>query len=224
MKLKEPILFINFKAFKEGTGSKALKLARVAEQQAKKFNKTIVLVPQTADIRIIAQKLSLPLFAQHIDSISFGAHTGFALPEAVKEAGAVGAILNHAEHKLSNRELKKCIERAREAKLIVMACAESRKRAEEIASMKPDFIAIEPPELIGGNISVSKAKPSLITNSIKAIHKIKKIPVIAGAGIKKKEDARKAMELGCKGVFVSSGIVKALNQKNAIKEMLEGMQ
>jgi len=222
--MKQPILFINLKTCKEGTGARALKLAKTAELQAKKFNKIIVIVAQTADIRMIASKFSLPVFAQHIDSISFGAHTGFILPEAVRKAGAIGTVLNHAEHKLSGKELRECIKRAKEAGLIVMACAESISRAEKIASMNPDFIAIEPPELIGGNISVSTAKPSLITNSIKAIHSIKKIPVIAGAGIKKKEDVEIAIELGCKGVFVSSGIVKASNQKNAMKEMLEGMQ
>ncbi|MEW6295606.1 MAG: triose-phosphate isomerase [Candidatus Diapherotrites archaeon] len=222
--MKQPILFINFKTYREGTGSKALKLAGIAETQSKKFNKTIVLVAQTADIRMIASKVSLPAFSQHTDLISFGASTGFILPEAVREAGAIGTVLNHAEHKLSDKELKKCIDRAKESGLIVMACAESISRAEKIASMNPDLIAIEPPKLIGGKVSVSTAKPSLITNSIKAIHKIKKIPVIAGAGIKKKEDVEKAIELGCKGVFVSSGIVKAPNQKTAIKEMLEGMQ
>jgi len=48
--------------------------------------------------------------------------------------------------------------------------------------------------------------------------------VITGAGIKTTDDVRKAIELGTAGVFVSSGIVKAKNQKKALKEILAGFK
>ena len=96
----------------------------------------------------------------------------------------------------------------------------------EIASfsVKPDFIAVEPPDLIGGDVSVSTAKPELISDSVKAVHAVASIPVITGAGIKNSADARKALELGTEGVFVASGIVKAQNPEKAIDELLEGFK
>ena len=165
-------------------------------------------------------------FAQHVDAVGYGSNTGSILPEAVKAAGAKGTVLNHAEHKLSDEILEKSIAMAKEAGLLVMVCAETTARAKSIAAfkIKPDFIAIEPPELIGGNISVSTARPQLISDAVKAVHEIAKIPVITGAGIKNGVDVKKAIELGCKGVFVASGIVKSANKKKAIEDILSGFK
>ena len=146
-----PALFINMKTYEAGTGPKALELARVAEEVAKSENKNIVLVAQACDIRLISQNCSLPVFAQHVDPVTYGAHTGHMLPEALKQAGASGTILNHAENKRQNDFLEKALIRAKEVGMVVMSCAESLERAEQIAgfSVKPDLIAIEPPELVG---------------------------------------------------------------------------
>jgi len=219
-----PILFINFKTYGPGTGEKAVELARIAEKAASKKNASIALVVQAVDIRIVSRAVSLPVFAQHLDPVEFGSHTGHVLPEAVKQAGAVGTILNHAENKRDDDFLERAIARAKSLGLTVMVCAEDSERAKRIASFsqKPEFIAVEPPELIGGNVSVSTAKPELISDSVKEIHSISKIPVITGAGIKDSGDVKKALELGTVGVFVASGIVKAEDKEKAILGLIEG--
>ncbi len=225
--IKSPVLFINFKTYKEATGKNAVKLAKKAEKVAKKHNASIVLVTQAADIRLVSESVSLPVFAQHLDPIEFGGNTGHILPEAVKEAGAVGAVLNHAENKRDNEFLKKAITRARSLGLSVLVCAESTARGIQIASFpqKPDFIAVEPPELIGGDVSVSKARPGLIRKSVEAINGGRQgIRVITGAGIKTREDVAKAIALGTKGILVSSGIVKARDQEREIEELVWGMK
>ena len=221
-----PVLFINFKCYKQATGKDAVRLAKLAEEAAKSANASIALVVQAADIRAVSEAVSLPVFAQHVDPIESGSHTGHVLPEAVKAAGASGTVLNHAENKRDNAFLEGAIKRAHEAGLTVMACAENTVRAEQIASFqgKPEFIAIEPPELIGGDISVSTAQPELITETVKAVHKIAPIPVITGAGIKDAADVKKAIELGTKGVFVASGVVKAADQAEAIRGLIEGFK
>lgn len=226
MKIDLPVLFINFKTYEQSTGKNAVSLAKVAEAAAKEANASVVLVVQATDIRVVSQAVSLPVFAQHIDPIEFGSGTGHVLPEAVVEAGAVGTILNHAENKRPNDFLEKAIVRAKSVGLIVMACAETVARVKEISSFSatPNFVAVEPPELIGGDISVSTAKPELITGSVKAVKDIApEVEVITGAGIKNSADVRKAIELGTKGVFVASGIVKASDQSQAIKSILEGL-
>ncbi len=224
--MRFPALFINFKTYEQATGAKALELAKIAEAVAQQGNRQVVLVVQPTDVRMIANSVSLPVFAQHIDPVTYGAHTGAILPEAVKQAGASGTILNHAENKRSNDFLEKAIVRAKECGLTVMACAESLERAKQIASFasKPDIIAIEPPELVGTGIAVSKAKPELITSIIEEISKIADMPIIAGAGIKDASDVKKALELGCKGVFVASAIVKAQNKGKAILNLLSGFE
>lgn len=221
-----PVLFINFKTYGEATGKNAVALAKKAQRVAGKTNASIALVVQAADIRIVSSSVKLPVFAQHLDPVSFGSNTGHILPEAIKEAGAVGTVLNHAENKRDNIFLEKAASRAKSLGLMVMVCAEDLSRARQIASFenKPDFIAVEPPELIGGNVSVSTARPELITDSVKAIKGIAPgIDVITGAGIKNGADVKIALELGTRGVFVASGIIKAQDQESAIKELVSGM-
>ncbi|MCX6798956.1 MAG: triose-phosphate isomerase [Candidatus Diapherotrites archaeon] len=227
MELKLPVLFINFKTYAEATGKNAMALAKKAEAAAKQEKATIVLVVQAVDMRTIVGAVKLPVFAQHIDPIDFGSNTGHILPQAVKEAGAVGTVLNHAENKRDNAFLQKAIEKAKKNGLLVMACAETLARAKEIAAfaVKPDFIAVEPPELIGGDISVSTARPELITGTVDAIKQIApEIGVVTGAGVKVRADAEKAVELGTVGLFVASGIIKAADPEKAIRELAAGLK
>ncbi len=226
MRLREPILFLNFKTYAEATGKNALLLAKKAEKAAKKSGRSVVLVVQAADIRLVARNVHLPVFAQHIDPVGFGSNTGSILPQAVRQAGATGTVLNHAENKRDNQFLQSAIEKAKAAGLAAMACAETTERARQIASfsVRPDFIAVEPPGLIGGNVSVSSAKPELITESVAAVKEIASdIAVVTGAGIKTGADVKKAIELGTVGVFVASSVVKAPDQGKAIAMLLEGL-
>ena len=221
-----PVLFINFKTYEQATGENAVLLAKKAEEIALKEGVSIVLVAQAVDIGAVSSSVSLPVFAQHVDPVGYGSNTGHILPEAVKAAGAVGTVLNHAENKRDNEFLEKAIARAKSVGLMVMVCAESSERAAQIAGFesKPDLIAIEPPELIGGDISVSSAQPEIITGTIEKVEAVAFIPIITGAGIKSGEDARIAVELGSKGVFVASGIIKAEDQRKAISDLIEGLR
>ncbi len=226
MELNLPVLFVNFKTYEEATGKKAVSLAKAAEAAAFETGASIALVVQAVDLARVSAGVKLPVFVQHVDPVGFGSHTGHVLPEAVKQAGAFGAVLNHAENKKDNAFLEKAIARAKEVGLTVMACAEGLDRAKEIAafSVKPDLIAVEPPELIGGDVSVSSAQPELITDSVGAVKEIASgIELITGAGIKSAGDVKKAIELGTKGVFVASGIVKAGNQARALRDLLKGL-
>ena len=213
------MIVINLKTYKEATGKNAVEIAKKCEKY-----KNILIAAQLSDIYRITKETKTAVIAQHIDAARQGRDTGFVTAEAVKEAGAVGTLINHSEHQLPFEAIKRTIERAKENKLITIVCADTPEKAAEIAKLNPDYIAIEPPELIAGDISVSTAKPEIITNTIKSVNKIKKIPVLCGAGIKSRQDVKKAIELGAKGVLVASGIVKAENQEKAIKEIAEGLR
>ena len=215
-------LFVNFKTYEEGTGHKAVSLSKLLSSLSEEHIEIIPVV-QALDIRQVVFESQLKAFAQHCDPIKFGANTGKILPEATKEAGAAGTILNHAENKISNEAIKAAIARCHDLGLEVMVCAETLQRAKEVAEFAPDFIAVEPPELIGGDISVSTARPELISDSVKAIKKINsKIIPITGSGIKTSQDVSKAIELGTMGVFVASGIVCAKDKEYAMRELLSG--
>jgi triosephosphate isomerase len=208
--LRTPLILVNFKTYTEGTGKKALELAENAEKASRETGICIGLVPQNTDIMRLAKTVSLPIFAQHIDPIIPGSFTGHVLPEAVRDAGAVGTLINHSERRLKLADIEAAITRAKELGLASVVCTNNANVSLSAATLKPDFIAIEPPELIGTGIPVSKAKPEIVTDTVELVRKInREVTILCGAGITRGDDVAAALRLGTKGVLVSSGIVKA---------------
>lgn len=210
MELKFPILIVNFKNYPESQGKKGLELAKLIEKASLETGKSVAIAPPMTTLAKVVEEVQIPVLAQHVDPVEAGATTGYVPVEAIKEAGAIGSIVNHSEHKVNKAHLKAVITTLRKYGLYSVACAEDPKEASEIASLDPDIIAIEPPELIGTGISVSKAKPEVITDGVNAILYVnKRIKVLAGAGISYYDDVKKALELGAQGVLIASAIVKS---------------
>jgi triosephosphate isomerase len=219
----KPMLLINFKTYEQGTGEEAVKLARAASSIAKKTKENVVLSVQPTDLQRIAGEVSLPVYAQHIDPIKPGSHTGWILPEAVKEAGAKGTLINHSERSIGIGKVEECVKRCRELGLVSVCCAATPLKAAVIAKFGPDFIAIEPPELIGGKVSVSTAKPEVIEDTVDAVKRVNdEIMVLCGAGVHCAKDVSKAIELGAAGVLVASAVVKSGNPGKVIKDLISG--
>lgn len=214
-------LIINLKTYEEGTGKNAVKIAKIAkklEKEAKKKKVEIIICCQDLDVREVL-KIKAKTYAQHIDHFDYGAHTGYSIAHALKKAGVKGSLVSHSEHLLPIKEIKKTVEMAKELKMEVCVCARDAKAVRQVAKVKPDFIAVEPAELIGGDISISTAKPQLIKASVKAAGDV---PLLVGAGVKNSEDVRKGIELGAKGILVASGVVKAKNVEKEMRELLSG--
>jgi len=222
-KLEYPIIILNFKNYSEATGEKALKLAKIAEEVSKNKNVNIAICPQTVDIRMISQHVDLPVLAQHVDSNNPGSHTGNNLIDAIIEAGAVGTLVNHSEHQLKISDIEAIIEKSKEKDFLTCVCANNLKTSISLAALDPTCCAMEPPELIGGDVSVT-TKPDLVRKTVESIKNINPnvIPLV-GAGVKTREDVEKAIKLGAKGVLLASGFVKAKNPKQALEEMTEGI-
>ncbi|NJE26537.1 triose-phosphate isomerase [Thermococcus sp. MV5] len=219
--LKEPIIAINFKTYIEATGERALKIAKAAEKVYKETGITIVIAPQLADLYRIAQEVEIPVFAQHIDPVKPGSHTGHVLPESIKEAGAVGTLLNHSENRMILADLEAAIRRVEEVGLLTMVCSNNPKVSAAVAALSPHYVAVEPPELIGTGIPVSKAKPEVITDTVELVKKVNpNVKVLTGAGISTGEDVKKALELGTVGVLLASGVTKAKDPEKAIRDLV----
>jgi triosephosphate isomerase (TIM) len=224
MDLKYPVLVVNFKSYKESTGKNAVVLAKTCEKVALETKTNIIVAVEEADLFRVSQAVSIPVFSQHIDPITYGAHTGQDVPEALKENGAQGCLLNHSEDRFRMDMIEESITRAKESGLIILACANDAKSAKAIAAFSPDIIAVEPPELIGSGVSVSTTKPEVIKNTIKEVYKVAKIPVLCGAGITNKQDVVIALKLGSKGLLVASAITKAQNPEEKIRELVSGFR
>jgi triosephosphate isomerase len=106
--------------------------------------------------------------------------------------------------------------------LISVVCSNNAAVSEVAAILKPDMVAVEPPELIGTGIPVSKAKPEVVSGTVKLVRQVNRdVIILCGAGITQGEDVAAALRLGTEGVLVASGIVKAKDPYKVLLEFAE---
>jgi len=217
------MIFVNYKIFEEGSGERAIALTKILEDVSQETQIKIIPVVQSADIKEVVTATTLEVWTQKVDPVEFGAHTGSIVPEAVLEDGAMGTFLNHSEAKFASfDDLAKASDRAKEAGLRTLIFAKDIAELKNICSLSPNFVAYEPPELIGStSISVAQARPEIISEA----HEIANaggIPLIVGAGVHSQDDVRKSLELGAVGVAVATDIVKAEDPRRELLDLTEG--
>ncbi len=222
--MKIPVIVVNVKTYETGTGDKSLELAKMMAELAKARDASLAIAVQPTDIRLVAN-CGIPVLAQHVDPISYGNNTGYILPEAVEAAGAVGTLINHAERKLTLAQIEALVAKCKELGFVSIVCTNNVSTSAAAAALAPDFIAVEPPELIGGDISVTTANPEIVKNSVSAVKAISKdVHVLCGAGVKNGKDVKKAIELGADGVLLASGVAKAKDPRAALEDLISGLK
>lgn len=199
-----------------------MEIAKASEKVSEESGITIGVCPQFLDLRMIAENVNIPVYAQHFDAISPGSHTGHVLAETLKDCGLKGSLLNHSEKRMILADLEKSIEIAKNYNLETIVCTNNIGVSKAVAAMNPNMIAIEPPELIGSGIPVSKANPEVVEGTVNEVRKINKdVIILCGAGISKGEDVKSALELGASGVLLASGVAKAKNVEESIRELIK---
>lgn len=222
--LKTPLIVVNLKTYEKGFGNAGLALCKDMESIAQESGVCIAAAVNSADIFAYSQATNIPILAQHIDSINFGAHTGHSLPEAVSNAGAIGTLINHAERQIDEEKISATISRSRDSNLTTILCTADIGKTISGAKLEPDMIAIEPPELIGGDISVSTANPEIISETVSKVSEISSnIKILCGAGVKTRDDVSKAFELGVDGILLASGVVLSDNPRKTLHELVLGI-
>ena len=223
---EDPILILNFKNYLDVAGRASIELAKAAQQVSKSLDGRIKIVacpPQPA-LSLVKENVDIPVFAQHVDDAKEGSTTGYFIPEIAKSFGAQGSLINHSEHRIDRPEtIQNLVDNLRKLQMISVVCARSASEVTDIARFKPDYIAIEPPELIGSGKAVSKENPAIVSDSIEAAAKVsQEVRVICGAGITDAADVRSALKLGAKGILVASGVIKATSWVDKISELASG--
>jgi len=69
-KISYPVIILNFKNYDQTIGNKGLYLSKIAEEVARELGVSIVVCPQTVDLRKIAEEVDIPVLAQHVDASS----------------------------------------------------------------------------------------------------------------------------------------------------------
>ena len=190
------MFIINCKNYEEIAGEKILKFVNIAQSISKKYKVPIAVAPPQHLVGLVS-KSSIPIFAQHVDVSKIGSTTGFVVPELLKKSGVKGSLINHSEHRISSKEIEALVLKLRELKMVSVLCVKDVAEAKKYSKLNPDFIAIEPPELIGSGKAVSKERPELITKAVKAVQNSKgNTKLLCGAGIVSGEDVSAAIRLG----------------------------
>jgi len=220
----QPLIVVNFKTYATAMGEKAVDLARAMER-ASKDHVRMVAVVSAFDLHAVKQAApSLEVWSQHLDPVGQGSFTGWLQPINAIERGAEGTIINHAEHKVEIAHVQQLMQQLPD-NFPICACAADVEEAHHLAELGPTFIAVEPPELIGGDISVTTADPAIVSDTVDAVRAINPhVRVLCGAGVKDGKDVKTAVELGAHGVLLASGVTKASDVDAVLADLVAGLE
>ena len=218
--MKTPAIIINMKTYSEATGKHGMNLAELCQDSYDGGN-PIAIAPQQCDLALYAHKFKMPILAQHADNVKQGSTTGRITPEAIKHIGCAGTLINHSEYRISPQDVEALVGRCRSLGLTTVVCTKDAAESQAYSRFRPDFIAVEPPELIGG---VTTVNPQIVADSVRLVKSIEKdVKVLCGAGVKNGKDVAKAIELGADGVLLASGVVKAKDRKAVLDDLVSGL-
>ncbi len=216
----KPLILINFKNYVQSTGQRAVSLVKQLNE-VRVPGYQLAVAPALLDLRSIVEVTKLSIFAPHADAVEAGPFTGKVSVKALKELGVTGVLLNHSEDKISFSELQKIRKLCAKYHLQTVMCASTLTEVTKIAALKPEYIAYEPQELIGGNVSVTDAKPEILTKVVKKVRVLSPgTLVLCGAGIHTKEDVLTALQLGARGVLLAHAVVMSRRPKVFLEKSL----
>ncbi|MFC7203818.1 triose-phosphate isomerase [Haloferax namakaokahaiae] len=212
-------ILVNLKAYP----CDPIEVAEAAREVSEDSGVRIAVSPQAADISRVADT-GVETWAQHVDPNGYGSHTGSTLAEAVAEAGAVGTLINHSENRLKLADIDGSVRAAERAGLETCVCANNPAQTGAAAALGPDSVAVEPPELIGGDVSVSTADPDIVSDAVSAAAAVDEdVDVYCGAGVSTGDDVVAAGDLGATGILLASGVAKADDPRAALEDLVSGL-
>jgi len=213
------LVVVNFKTYQTAHGASAEELA-LAMSGIETDARMIAAVSALDLAAVVAAAPDLEVWCQHLDPVGFGSNTGWLHPDTAVERGATGTLINHAEHKVSIEHVAMLLDQVPED-FEVCACAADIDEAQALAALGPTYVAVEPPELIGGDISVTSADPGIVSGTVAAVREVAdEVGILCGAGVKSGADVATAMELGTTGVLLASGVTKADDPGAALDDLV----
>jgi len=225
MKLPVPVIIVNLKTYGKTRGQGAVDIGVALDEVSRETGVAFAVAPNAFDVRLLADSLSIPVLAQSVDAVPEGSHTGHLTPEAARDAGAVGSLVNHSEHRLKLADIEHVVDRLRSCGMDSVVCTNNAAVSRAAAAIHPTFVAVEPPELIGGDVSVTSADPGVVSSSVDLVRSVAPdVRVLCGAGVKTGTDVSKAIELGTDGVLLASGVALAVDVRAVARDLASGVR
>jgi triosephosphate isomerase len=221
--MEQPMIVVNFKTYASASGEAATSLLEAMRAHAD-GPATMVATVSAFDLGALGSNSgAVQVWTQHLDPVGLGGYTGWLEPQTAIARGASGTLINHAEHKVDMDHVERLLAMLPDG-FPVCACAADVDEAKALAALNPTFIAVEPPELIGGDISVTTADPSIVSDTVAAVKAVNpNVRVLCGAGVKNGQDVAKALELGAEGVLLASGVTKASDVHAVLADLVSSL-
>jgi len=217
------LFLLNLKSYPGHLGPGAVRIAKLLESLGRETGVATSIAPPLPDLARVAESVQIPVLAQHVDPGEAGARTGYVLVASIEAAGARGSLLNHSEHPMPDADIEETARRLATHRLVAVVCAADVEKARLLARIRPPYLAVEPPELIGGDRAVSTARPEVVSGTVDAVRRVSpETHVLCGAGVHDRKDVARALELGAEGVLVASAVTRAPDAEKAIRELLAG--
>lgn len=218
--MSRPVFIINFKNYPEVLGEGSLRLAASAVRVASRLDVELIVAPPVPALALLTAKLEIQVFSQRVDDAEEGKSTGSVVPEALKGWMCSGSLVNHSESRVPLETVGRVVSRMKKIGLATCVCAENPDEVSAVSGFEPEMIAIEPRDLIGTGMAVSRARPELVEDSVTAAREAGfRGTVLCGAGIVSGDDAASAVRLGAQGILVSSAVVRADDWESKISEL-----
>lgn len=214
------MIFLALKTYKESTGDAGIKMLSSVKKVSAETKIPIIAVAQATDIYRIRKELDIEVWAQHVDAIDPGKHSGWISPYSLKEAGATGVIINHSEHKLDRDEVIERANKSKEYGLKTMVIGQSPETALDFDNLETDYVAYEEEDLIAGKVSMIDQQEKTIRDLVLKLRH----PLIIGAGIVDGEDTKKTAETGAAGVIMATYFVTAENHEEKLRDLALGFK
>lgn len=214
------MIILSLKTYKEATGEAAIKLLSSVKKISEETGVRIIPAAQPTDIYRIKKELGIEVWAQHMDPIEPGKNMGWLSPYSLKEAGATGVVINHSEHKTTDENVKKILDKAKEYGLQNVVVAFDVDTVIKYDSWNPDYISYEREDAIGTGVSMVNQE----RDNIKKLIAVLKRPLIIGAGIATGDDVRDAVQVGAVGVIMASRFVLANDPEAKLRELAMGFK
>jgi len=214
-------VIINLKHYRVSSGPETEKFLVKFVPFEDSYDIRLIFALNPIDLRLAQQFPELEFYAQHIDPVNYGPYTGHISSNSLVDLGITGSLLNHSEKRVHPQEIRETVLMAHDNGLEIALCCENLQETKNFKDFGTTYVAYEPPELIGGNISVSTANPNVIQEVVSEYAGTRST-VLVGAGIKSHADYENSIRLGAGGVLIASGIVLAKSPYDSLLSLLDG--
>jgi len=217
VKIRAPFFETSVKCYIYGDA--VVEMAKAADAASVKYDVDVLFILPYVEIRRIRELCpNLIILAPYMDTIRPGRGMANILPEALKEAGAQGVVINHCERPMTLSAIKNTIIRANELDMFSFVCTDTIDEAKAVAQLGPDIINPEPSELIG---SGQASDMNYVMDAIKAVKSINPdILVEQAAGITTAEQIYDFIMAGSEGAGSASGVINSEKPLELLDEMI----